>query len=613
MSSLTKSTTLTRCLQALRLKIRTLIPVVLLSLLPWLLYSHTQSFEAVLDDQEYVLENPLLQDGKSFLYLLNLKTFANSHSTWAISPDLPLNLITRPVTYLTYFANRCLNGVETPGYRIVNISLHMLNGILLFTFLRVLLRHQGRQLLSVPLLVALLFAAHPLATESVTYIAQRFGTLTTLFCLSAMLCHIKSRTEQAQYTGVLVGMSVFFTFLAMLSKETGVTIPVLLLMMEIFWFRSAVLQAFKNVRWHLALLPLIPALIIATEWAQSGRLSLTKAMHITNGGPVMFDTFHYFMTQVCAWMSYLRLLFIPVGQSFDHHYPLVTSVMDLRFIASATTAMLMLISAGLFHLRRRDDASACLFVGMLWFFIGLAPSSSIIPLPDLFSEHRTYFASVGFFIGLAGLFQSLSTCVRSDTQRRFSAACGVGALIALSLTTLVRNEVLRTRESIWQDALAKGSQSPRVWKGLGISAHMAGRHEEAIRCFRNGIASNPADVESWMNLCTLQIKHGNPQSALADTSAALDAIGNLLPIVHLHALALVKVGRWQNAVDVWKQLLEIIPTHRDSNLCLAEVYVQIGQPQQAMRHFHAAEKTGPLNVEFLALKQQMQSQLASLP
>ena len=252
-------------------------------------------------------------------------------------------------------------------------------------------------------------------------------------------------------------------------------------------------------------------------------------------------------------------------------------------------------------------------MGLLWFFITLSPSSSIVPLPDLFSEHRSYMPSVGIFIALAALFHALFQMVPAILPRRIAVAGGILCLITLCLATLLRNEVMRTRESIWQDALAKGSERPRVWKGLGIAAHSAGRLDEALRCFKRGIAANEEDTESWINLCGLQIMMGKHQEALADTTAALKVKGNVIPLVHLHALALTGAGRWQSAMGIWQQVLESIPTHRDSNLSLSEIFFQIGQPQQALKHLQIAEKSGPLPAAYLSMKQQMQSQLASLP
>jgi len=586
----------------------------MLSLLPWLLYSHTQEFDAVLDDQEYVLENPLLQDAGSFLYPLDFKTFAKSHAIWGISPDLPLNLITRPFTYLTYFANRCLSGTETPGYRIVNISIHMINGMLIFALLLSLLGRDDRRASTIALVTALGFVAHPLAVESVTYISQRFESLVTMFCMLAMLCHIKARQAGKPATHkIFASLSVFCTLLAMLSKETGVTVPALLLLLELFWLRSSVWQAFKAVRWHLVLLPLIPALIIATEWAQNGRLSVGEAMQITNGGPVQYELAHYFMTQVCAWMSYLQLILMPVGQSFDHDYPLITSALDPRFLASASIVLLMLAGSWLLHRRHGGAAGAIQFVGVLWFFITLSPSSSIIPLPDLFSEHRSYMPSVGIFITLAALLHALSASMPATLHRRIAAIGGSVCLFALCLATLLRNEVMRTREAIWQDALAKGSERPRVWKGLGIAAYNAGRHDEALRCFKRGTEVSPRDTESWINLCGLQIKLKQNEEALATSIAAIDINGTVLPLLHLRAMALVGTGRWQMGMGLWQQIIETVPTHRDSNLCLADIFFQTGQPQQAIKHLHNAEKSGPLPPAYLSMKQQMQSQLASLP
>jgi len=588
----------------------------LLALLPWFLYGHTLNFGTVLDDEPYVFDNPLLRTPQSFLYLLDFKTFALSASAWGISPDVPLNFILRPVAYLTFYINLCLGGQETAGFRLVNISIHMLNGMLLFVLARRLLGRDDRRAGIAAIVSALLFVAHPLATESVTYIVQRFESLSTLFFLLAILGYVSAREATSPRQGsVWMAVSLLATLLGMLTKETCVTIPIMLLALELVWRRQSVFHSLKSLRWHLLLMPVIPCFILASHWAHTGQVAVADSLNITNGGPQAYSVTHYFLTQVCAWVSYLRLLFLPVGQNFDHDYPLITSVMDGRFLASAAIVLVMVGLSGWFYLRRRSSSTAVMILfGVLWYFITLAPSSSIVPLPDLFSEHRCYLPSVGIFLVLAALLHELQR-FRLTSGSRFSLlALSSTCLLALSFATLLRNETLRSRKALWQDCLAKGSDKARVWKGLGIAAYTAGRTQEAIEHFKRSTERHPEDVESWVNLCAMYVQGKMPQEGITAARAGIHHVGPRVSLLHLLAHATIQTGRWQEAKRIWEDILTSVPDHRDSRLSLAELCAQTGETQQALKHLRAAKKILALEPMYVKLEQQLQqSQIASLP
>ncbi len=588
--------------------------LMLLAVLPWFLYSHTLNFKPLLDDDPYIFNNPLLKDSESFLYPLYFKTFALSADKWGISPDVPLNFILRPFAYLTFFLNLNFGGPETAGFRLVNISLHMLNGMLLFLLARTMLgRNDGRSFIA-SLAVALVFTVHPLATESVTYIVQRFESLSTFLCLLAVLTYIQSRKASTLPRGrAWKAGSLICTLLAMFTKETAVTLPVLLVLLEMTWRRQSLWRSLISIRWHLLLLPVIPLLIFAAEWAQSGRFSVMNSVNITNGGPQEYPVMHYFLTQVCAWVSYLRLLILPVGQNFDHDYPLITSLTDWRVISSSAFVLGILLCSWLYFRRQRGAAGAMVLWGVLWYFITLAPSSSFVPLPDLFSEHRCYLPSIGIFIALAALLKGMLS-LRLPAFSRFSLiAAGSACVLALSFATLLRNETYRSREAVWRDALSKGSDKARVWKGLGISAHNAGRHQEAIDYFKHSTENHPEDIESWINLCAMYVQQKRSEEALTATQLAIQHVGTKATLLHLMAHSMVQLGRWQEAKGVWESILRTLPEHRDSHLSLAEIAAQTGKVQEALKHLNAAERIMPLERYYANLKGQLQSPVASLP
>ncbi len=597
-----------------RISWRVVITLTLLTVLPWLLYGHTLSFGTVLDDDAYVFGNPYLSEAKSFLYALDFQSFMQRCVQWGVSADIALNFITRPVTYFTFYLNRLISGDATTTYRLVNIAIHMGNGLLIFTLIRKLLRRDSFSLLAAAA-AALLFTVHPLATESVTYITQRFESLATFFCLLALVLYLQAHSAtRTREKWMLGAAAVLATLLSMLSKETGVVTPILLVLLNLLHLQDRPLAALRRAAAHLALLPLIPLLIITTHWVQtSGNLTASSLVNITNQGIDPFPLSDYMLTQVCAWISYLRLIILPIGQNFDHAYPLVTSPLDFRFIAALLITASLFAGAWMLHRRHSGRSAALILLGVLWYFGSLLPSSSIVPLPDLFAEHRCYLPSVGFFLALAaGLRLLLQFASRMTGARGFLYTVGTILILVLSVSTLLRNEVLRNRESLWTDALAKGSNTARVWKGLGIVHYNSGRIEESARSFQRALDVSPEDEEAWLNLCTLHIKTEQPEKALEVIEKALRLKPRAVQLLHLSGMAMVMAGRTHEGLQQWNIILQSYPNYRAAHLSLAEVLAQLGHEERAMHHLQMAERSGALPPAFVSIRKKLQSHLSAM-
>lgn len=562
------------------------------------------------------MENPYLEDAACFLYPLNFSAFANSAAKMGRQSDFALNFIARPVTYATFFWNRLAGGTETAGYRVVNIGIHTINGMLVFALGLLFARGRGwrpgtnegeGRMITPPAVAALLFTVHPLMTESVTYITQRFESLATMFGLLAMLAWFKSGTgEGGRPRGILRGASVLLTLAGMLSKETGFVIPLLIILADSVCFGRPLRSAVRRAYPHLLCLPLIPALVIAVAFVQHGQqINFWQALNITNIGETMFRPVDYALTQACVAVSYLRMLLLPVGQNFDADYPLVTSVFDVRFTASS------LVAAGLFALgwlarRRWGDASgSAVLFGITWYFVALAPSSSFVPLPDLYAEHRSYLPSVGVFLALAGALSRLATTHPGRPWRigaRGAAAVWIGLL---SVATIQRNKVMRSDETIYKDVVARSPGKWRAWNGLGTAYGRQGRLDEAVDCFRRAVSVKPTGFMAYVNLGTVSLMLRQPGQALDVCDEGLREFPANAKLHHNRGMALCALGRTREAVREFRIVLQRAPEFRESHLCLGKIFYELGPRQLALIHYRHARARGPLHALDEAIYQKL--------
>ena len=577
--------------------------VVLILALGLLLYGYTLNFPFVFDDCIYLVDNPLMRDFRSFFWRGDFTAFANYSKGLGLDPDLSTNMILRPVTYFTFYLNYLVDGMNPRGFRAVNIVIHCGNAVLVFfTLAQILRTSRKRGELSpgsrafIALSAALLFLVHPLQIESVTYVVQRFTSLGTLFYLATVLTFLRANhAEDGRAARRWRVLSVASLVVGMLSKEILFTAPFMLLLLDWLVMGTPLKTAGCRALPYVCCLPLLPALILCTSWAQhNGHASLSAAVNITNGAG--YPPYHYALTQLSVVLTYLRLLLCPRGLNVDWDYPLTTSLLDTPAFESAL--LIVGILGGLVYGYRRrgqEVRHALLCYAVLWFFMTVAMDSSLIPLPDLLAEHRSYLPSMGILCALACGADLLRTALRD--QRRFRyviPALMVAWILALATATGVRQQAWHTRIGFWEDAVAKSPHKFRPWFNLGVVCFEHGQSQRAIACIRKAIALWPECFVSYRNLACVENALGHHREALA----ALQTGVRLAPDDAEQHFEMGKtyagLGDLPRSELAFKQAAFLRPAHRPTHLALAALYCKTQRLDQAWEQMKIADSLAPL-------------------
>lgn len=498
-----------------------------------LLYGYTLPYPFVFDDYIYLVDNPLVKDSRSLIFMGDFHTFANYAKSLGLDPDLSTNFILRPVAYLTFHLNYLLGGMNPVGFRLVNIAIHCANALLLFELVSRLLRAprdgaagEPDSALFIALISSLLFLVHPLQTESVTYVIQRFTSFGTMFYLFTVLMFVVARTSEDpvvarrcrwfSVAGLLVGTFV---------KEFLFTAPFVMVLLDWVVLRTPVRDACKRAVPWLVCLPIIPVLIIATSAAQSeGGASFSAALNVAAPqGKEGSYAYHYALTQPGVILTYLRLILLPRGLNIDPDYPLSTSLLEWRVLGSVGLLVTIIAASWAWYSRGTGDVRRALALcSVLWFFITLSIDSSIVPLPDVMAEHRSYLPSVGIFIALACVADMARTRLQHRSSLKFAVPAFMTAwILALSVATVFRNHVWSTEVSIWSDTAAKSPNKPRPWNNLGTSQNEAGDLAGATASFRRAIELEPKYTDAYQNLTLTQIAAREYRAALESAQAGL--------------------------------------------------------------------------------------------
>ena len=355
----------------------------------------------------------------------------------------------RFVTSLSFALQFAITGSTPWGFHVVNLLIHLLASITIFGITRLLLKTPvlrdtipSSQCDLFALGPALLFLAHPVQTESVTYIVQRLASLATLFYLLTLWMYLKARLENTRH----YRLAFLFMTIALLTKEICLTLPLAIGLVDFCFFPiSETETVFKKIRRWLPFAILWGAMLIYFYASSAGKI-------ISNHGAVgmSISPWDYFLTQFRVLRTYLRLLMFPVNQCIDYDYRLSTGWGDPDTWAAFSLLFSMFILALVFFKKQR-----LLSFGILWFFLTLSIESSFIPLKDVLVEHRLYLPMLGFSLFAASF---LWKCLRSPA--RFIAVILAIAII-FSGMTYARNEVWKSPFSLWQDTIRK---SPHKWR-----------------------------------------------------------------------------------------------------------------------------------------------------
>ncbi|MBM4338348.1 MAG: hypothetical protein FJ110_02280 [Deltaproteobacteria bacterium] len=351
------------------------------------LMAYSNSFDVPFhfDDRPNILQNPNIQ----------IQVFTWDRLVSFITHTYEVSI--RVFSYFTFALNYYFGGFNLFYYHLVNFIIHVACGIFLYWFLMLtfnlpyLRDEYGPMSYKVALFASLIFIAHPIQTQSVTYIVQRMSSMAGMFYLLAMVLYVKGRLSSGK------GRFAYFTatglvyLLGIFSKENVAILPLFVLLYEFYFFQNLTIGP-KGKKTFLTVVSIVGLLAIVglAVWGNRYYELIIEGYKIRD-----FTLSERVLTQLRVVLYYLTLLAYPHPSrlNLDYDFPVSKTLID-----PPTTLISMVIVAGLigysiWAAKRRPVLSFC----VLWYFGNLVIESSIFPL-EMAYEHRLYLPSVGPFI-----------------------------------------------------------------------------------------------------------------------------------------------------------------------------------------------------------------------
>ncbi len=537
----------------------------------------------------------------------------------------------RFIGFLTFSLNYHFGGTNVVGYHVVNLTIHIMTACLVYVLARITFKvpffaHRApisqSATIFIPLFAALLFVAHPIQTQAVTYIVQRLASLATFFYLAAVISYVKARlvmverdqrltvTSEEIVTGKNTaflswrmlgwfGLALACALLAMHTKEIAATLPLVILTYEFFFFGAS-----DRKNRLLLIAPILMILVIFISPVLFGKpmSDILSAVDQQTRLQTMMPRSDYLLTQFSVIATYLRLLVLPINQNIDYDYPVFSS-----FLTPPVMVGFLLISALLslaVWLYRKSDTQALnsgqppstvhlyrlIAFGIFWFFITLLVESSFIPIIDVIFEHRLYLPTIGIFIAVAAGGALLLKRLPS-----FMYGWIIAAAIILIFTgaTHMRNRVWQTSISLWTDVTAKSPNKDRTHDNLGQVLSEQGLLEEAAAEFKTAIMLNPDNHFSHYNLASCLALMTRPDEAIPHFLRALQLNPTMDTAENNLALAYLGIQEVDNAIVHFRQAVKINPNGVNFRNNLGSILHAKGLLGEAIQHLQKAVELAP--------------------
>ncbi|HHT9117369.1 MAG TPA: tetratricopeptide repeat protein, partial [Candidatus Hypogeohydataceae bacterium YC38] len=456
-----------------------------------------------------------------------------------------------------------------------------------------------------PLFAALFFVANPVQTHGVTYITQRHGEMATLFYLLSLILFIRAvsgkRLRAYPYLGSLLSL-----LCGLWCREEVYTAPVMFFLYYLVfvaedWRWPSLSRGLKLLLPHVALAGLSFYLGVMTAWGWTFEPNWR------------WGKGEYLLTQASVIVEYIQLLVLPLPRwlNADVDFPVSRGLWEGYTLFSLGVITLLLgTSIILLFKRGLSKEGKLLAFGVLWFFITLSPTSTVITLQEIMVVYRLYLPSIGFCLvwgicihrAIGYLWSKGELGTRGALRAEVLVFSTI--LLCYSVGAYEHNKVWKDEITFWEDTVKKSPMKARAHYNLGVAYQAKGLLEKAVKeylwCVRDG-ASRPEEKvrkersysRAWNNLGVICLEGGRDEEAMVNFKKALETQPEN-PDAHYNiGLYHLKRGDLEEAEKKFLAALTLNPFHAKGHYALGYLHSQKGLSDKAITSLEKALELDP--------------------
>jgi protein O-mannosyl-transferase len=518
------------------------------------------------DDQSYITENPNIPEGLTW------------HSVrWALTTGY--SPYWHPMTWLSHLLDVQLFGLDAGPHHLTSLLLHSAATVAVFVLFRRMTGAAGRSAF-----LAAMFGVHPLHVESVAWIAERKDVLSTLFWALALLAYVSYARRQtiARYAAV-VGLFG----LGLMSKPMVVTLPVVLLLLDIWPLQRVRFTAADAPLWRRVLLDKLPLLALAL-----GTSIATVVVQHRVGAMAGLDVLPWHLRAANATIAYIEYAWKTLWPTnLAAFYPY--HVYSAWQVLAAAVALVSATAAALWHRRDRPY----LIVGWAWYLITLAPVIGLLQAGEQrVADRFMYVPMIGLLILIAWGVPELVE--RWRPVARFVPVAATGLVMASAIAARAQAEHWADSVTLWQHATQVTPDSYIAFENLGQALRERGELEDAAANYQRALALAPAGSPAYQaviynSLGLVLTRQGKGDAAIPQFAAAArlnpqfaEAQGNL-------GNALAASNRLREAVEHYRAAVTIKPDFTEALVGLGSALVSQKRAEEAVAAYRDALKIDP--------------------
>ena len=520
-----------------------------------------------LDDDVYVTDNPWIQQGLSWPSI-----------SWAVTSFR--EGVWNPMTWISFMLDYQLFGLNPAGFHLTNLVLHVGSVVLL---LGVLCRMTGAFWPS--LMVAALFALHPLNVESVAWVTERKNVLSTLFWMLGLWAYLEYLRKPVwqHYVGILG-----FLILGLMSKQMLVTLPCALLLLD-YWPLRRLGDGWRACREQLPRL-VIEKLPLFAAVAGAGLLTLVAASaDDALPGLERLSLGARLANAPLAYTLYLKKMVWPTDLAIFYPHPGET--MSPLAVAGAML-VLAAISLGVWWRRQ----SRYLVVGWLWYLGTLVPVIGLIQVGgQSMADRHTYIPAIGIFIMLIWGVAELARTFRLRTA--WVATAGLCLVAGMTLATRRQVDYWQDSITLFEHTVSVTDDNYLVYNNLGTALLERGQVEAAVESLAKVLEVRPHNDRGLYNMALALRAQGKIEEAAHHLARALQSNPSMAEAYNNLGIILVVQERPEDAIILFREAIAINPRMEQAHTNLGTALISQGLADEALVHFLKAVELNPYKAQ----------------
>lgn len=574
----------------------------------------------------YLVITPFILSFLSFIfyksslhYNFQFDDLANITKLFSIRHSSLSNLFFAHSRWISYWVNTihyAIGKFDPFSYRLLNVSIHSLTSIIVFFVFYYALTGLKKKsfftqnAFALAFVSAALFLLHPVQTQTVSYVIQgQLEGFAAFFIALITVCFLGYSRTTSPIIKYLLGALIFiFGAFSCGTKEIAIVSPVLLMVFDWFFIAQGSTESFKK---RLLFYSMYTSLIIGlyiyylkpSFFINFFGLKMEARNNIgnilTEKATDKILPFHFFISQFKVILHYLFIFIWPFDICVEYDWKLVHSFFSLDCFFPF---LLLCAGAYLIIKQLKKDPTNLYAMGLLWFFISIAPRSSFIPSSELLTDYKTYIGSIGltFFLAIF-IIKGLTYIIKKTNYEQFiyhKQEYYIFFLLLIALpfgwATHERNKVWSSGEHFWGNIIRNAPGKARAYNNYAVALSEQGQYKESIPYYQKAIAMDSSYPDPLNNLAVAYSFIGDLDKAIAALRQSI-MIQPMYPEAYNNlATFLITKKEYDQAEKALEYAIKLRPYYGKAYFNLGKVYLykdagMFGPyAEKAFEHFKSA-------------------------